>query len=277
MTQIHQQSLLQKVQATLARGETVAIIGWKGSNHNALTRKFLRSKQVSFHFELKNNLGQNTGFAMRTRFSRHASRDRLKSRGIELYPGLVTIGVIKQTFKSCEDLLVVKASQSATTVKEQPVMKDENKDASAPPPSDAPITAAKSAPTDDMSSFARAFLELARAHDGIVGIKFLARLREEHGIERNAQQLLRAGWLEPYSRPGREKIGGYKAGPKMLNLSFEEAFEPDGPVEKAEFLIAQEPSLLKEQAELASRIAEINRQLERIKKAKDILRQLDDV
>lgn len=277
-------ALTQRIRKTLESGLSVAIIGWRDSNHNQFTRKIPRTKVVFFE-ETPSTLGQSIGYAIFTKFVGHPAFVRIKGANKDrVHSVVVQMGQLRILLESCQDLFF--SLQSNVPISNAPRMEvtDTNAHKASPEQSltdmalDFLTTPKEDFKMTDMDKFCRAFLEKSRLHKNkLVGKRVLARLRVEHGIKEPAPLLSSAGWIVPVIREGVTQIGWYKAGEKMLETIEHEKFEPEDPVERARFLIAKEPEFIAERLRLEGELGNIKQKLAIIESAKALLNQIKDL
>lgn len=120
--------------------------------------------------------------------------------------------------------------------------------------------------------------------DGVGSRETNALIRSIDGLQQRPAELVRLGWLEPITREGKERIGGYNATDKLRTLAGTMVATDilDGPpagankYERAKWHIAQKPHLEAERAKLQERMAAIDASIERANRAQAWLDQADE-
>ncbi len=226
------------------------------------------------------SLPKRVGLVLMTRFMNHKVFWRIKKTK-SVYPVPIEIGRIKRILESCSDLLIP-AQRSPKVRKVRKCITIEQ--AAEVPPADHDysddvldfLTQPKEYyHMSPMDKFVAAFLATAAADaEGCVGQDILAKLRREHDIKKSTRALILAGWIVPWTRPGNRKVSYYTAGVEMLANSTHPKFEPEDPIQRAKFLIAQEDAMLAEKNKLESELKQVNQKLEQITTAKKLFEQL---
>lgn len=91
-------ALIQRVRRTLESGLSVAVIGWRDSNHDEFTRG-LSPEKVIFLDNSPGTLAEKIGLVLFTRFVRHKTVARLK-KNKEVFPHILQNGQIKTVLES---------------------------------------------------------------------------------------------------------------------------------------------------------------------------------
>lgn len=270
--------LTQRVRTTLASGLSVAVVGWRDSNHNQFSRE-LPGKKVVFFGAKPPCIGDSVGLVLFTRFVDHPVVEKIK-RKKQVYPAVIDTGQIKSILESCRDLLSppprsLSMDDGLSVIPVEPV-------GQAPPPEDEMdlavldfLTTPRRKEMTDMDTFAAEFLQNAQANGGKAGKMSLAKIIKETCPGMTSAKLARDGWIIPVTKEGRTHVSSYLPSEKLLAVVKQEQHEPDDPYERAKFLIAQKPDLLNEKDRLMSLVSEIHDKLERIETAEKVLAQLN--
>lgn len=261
-------AITRRVRKTLESGLSIAVVGWRDSNHSQFTRQLSAGEKVMFLDASARSLPEKVGFVLFTRFVSHAEFKRLK-KGKPHNAVPIDPGQIKKILESCEDLLAFPPVPVAGIVPEPLSAEPSARTASVAQTEDKVLDFAinimEEHKMSDMDHFVAAFLKAAtESRNGLVGSRTLGALRVRYNINLTAPQLEKEHWTESITQPGKMKIGWYKAGSKMSEASRQERFEPQDPIERAKFYIAQEPVFLAQQAELKARLAEVEKKLEKV-------------
>lgn len=258
----------------LKSGTTIAVVGWRDSNHNPFTRG-LSEKKVVFYDQHPHSIGDRVGLVVFTRFVDHSTVERIGKK-TPVCPGVFDTGKLKTVLESCNDLLAepVRATPEeertpveAAALPAEPEMDEKVLDFLTTPSRRNEMT--------KMHTFAKKFMELAAASDGMVGKYALGKAARDSGIEVPSSVLGKQGWLEPVISEGCKNAGRYRASDKLKALLSAPCQEPDDPYARAKFIIAQEPALQAELAALDAQIEAIRVKMERINTAKKVLEQLN--
>lgn len=271
-------ALRQSVRETISAGKAIAIIGWKDSNHSPVTRS-LPGKKFLFFENPPNNLGQNVGFVLFTRFIQHKDYGRLKARN-NCHAVALGTGMIKEIFESCKDVLALDTSVVADSVVKtnvdtvsSPGENDELLDYLTQPPKE-------KAEMSDMDKFVNAFVIGATiTHSSgckAMSSQNLIKVIKELGLCTTPRQLAVEGWVESMTKEGAKKAYWYKAGRLMQNQEDRgEKPLPESTAGRVEFLLSQETELQQEKDKLEVRLAEVERKLTMINAAKTMFAELE--
>ena len=126
-------------------------------------------------------------------------------------------------------------------------------------------------------AFARAFSQAVNGNpEGSLSKYATAKLVRDHFGEK-ALVVKYRDLLEPVARPGKKNAGSYKATSELLELATaaDRVVEPTDPIERARWLISKEKGLVTRISNLRDEIAEMERELQRITEAKNLLAQLE--
>ncbi|MDO8623844.1 MAG: hypothetical protein Q7R54_00605 [bacterium] len=263
-------AVLRRMRETLGDGYAVAIVGWRDSNHNQFTRELPADKVV---FTDDSEVPSRVHFALITRFVSHTTMAGLKKRTI-LHNAALETGEIKRLLEGCADLLAtpVRVESAASSAVVTPKI-----EVVSPLDAHHQILEYLTEPQQelsDMQKFVADFLRAAANNNGAVSTKTVAKLRDEHHIVESATLLSKTGWLVAEAGSGKQKIGWYRAGEKILAMSKGLQTEPTDPIERAKFLIAQKETLLAEQDALESQTGAVSEKLDLIEQAEELLSQL---
>ncbi len=272
-------ALTRRVHETLESGLSIAVIGWRDSNHSQFTRQLLDKKldkKIVFFSASPDILPERVGLVLMTRFIDHTVFQRIKNTK-SIHPIPIGIGQIKRILESCSDLLVpALRSPSVREVSEGTALGQAAEATLAVQDYSYEVLDFLTTPTrrhemNEMDRFIEAF-QKAADKEGFVGKKIVGRIRKENSIEEDAKVLVSAGWIVPGIRPYKKQISYYRAGPKMLATAHDlkEKLIPENPYELAKYLVAQKPAV---EAELEK----FKMKLARIETAEKVLAQLDDL
>ncbi len=285
LTEKQREALTQQVRKTLESGRSIAVVGWRDSNHGQFTRK-LPMEKVIFLGNSSKNIPEKAGLILLTRFMHHADFRKIKSeRDKDCYSKVLGTGQIKRILESCKDLLIP-APHSPVAVETPKTMATVEPIVMATPAITCPddvldfCTATRRCEMSEMDKLTRAFLSAANANPvkpGYVSRITLGQIRKECGVTENNPQLANAGWIVSEISEGKARVGWYKPGPKMLANSEHEKFEPEDPVERARFLIAQKEPILVRKAELEDEFEAVKKELARIEMAERLFGQIKEL
>lgn len=275
-------SLLKKIRCTLQSEQSVAVVGWRNSNHNKFTRSLLKDDKVFFFNASSARLPKKVGFVLFTRFVYHHEFNKLRA-GKSHWPIPIELRSIKNILNSCADLLDFSQDQNNTIGSTRD---HETAIPAAVEPLTKPIQVDKldddvldflTAPNpkekyemDNLEKLTRAFLaatELNITKPGYVGKKRLAKLRREYGVEETPPQLVKVGWIIGEVEGAHKQVGWYKPGPKMTALIAQENCEPEDKYELALHLVSQKDTILAQKKK-------IEEMLDRIETAEKVLTAL---
>jgi hypothetical protein len=259
-------ALSREVRKTLESGLSIAVVGWRDSNHSQFTRQLSACGKIIFLDASATNVPKKAGLVLFTRFVSHQEFRRLK-KGKSYHAVPVDTGRIKKIFESCEDLLVP-VPRIPVAIIISPIVTTEST-ISAPHAAQAKIdddvldllTTPRRYTMDKMEKFAAIFLTEANANrkkPGYIGKMRLGKIREECEIEESNTQLVDACWLVSEVSDGRSHVGWYKAGERMLSKDHATVSEaPDDPYEWAKWRVAQKDDVLKRKAAIDAELVEI--------------------
>ncbi len=254
-----------RVRSDLKQGKLVAVAGWRESSHDEFTRSLPADRVV---FMGMSPPPSSANFTLLTTAVTGSSRGRI-SKGRQVAPRLLEASEIKKILMECKDLLkpVPVASSQQAQAQGAPTanLPDQILDFLTQP--DKELTA--------MEQFTKAFMAAADPQ-GFVGRQVVGKLIAEHQVG-DVKDLIRQGWVVGDVRPGKQRIGRYKAGPKMLEVNEKTEVLPENSLQRAQFLIGKEPALLEGKNRLEEQLAQINAKLTQIAQAKEIFAKLDDV
>jgi hypothetical protein len=235
----------------LQSGKAIAVVGWRDSDHDSLTRN-LYANQVAFGRHKRPD--GTFGYLLVTTHITSAERGKA-TKGIRSHPTLLNPDDVKNALQQCKDLLRVAKEP------EIPFEPPEAPSPSNPPDAEEPVTEDTSTEEpgreklldllthpgttrmNSMDKFVTAFQkEAAASSDGTVGSRTLGKLVLEHKVP-NAQILLKGGFLIPITGEGKLKIGRYKAGHKMVELARQSTSLPDDPLDAMRLLVSQKPEV----------------------------------
>jgi hypothetical protein len=290
------QWLLKQIGAAHEKGQTVAIIGWRDSNHNKLTRNLPDDKFV-FYEAAPMIFPQSVGYVLMTKFVSHTQYGRVRrQRHCSKHP--LSMGVLKEAIRQ---VVLAGSSQTLTLHKDPPLtlVQDQDRGSVAPiavlqseSPAEAERSSANAATTAPASSLTkeaiRSFaLEFIRVSDGQqdktltkneTSVMLLRHFGESYKNPSRHKTL-----LEAVIREGGQRASAYRATAKLLEIaSVDLDVEPEDPFDKARWLVARLPglelrkaALVREKAEFLSRIsneiAETENQIQRSERAKEML------
>ena len=271
-------ALIREVRATLESGLSIAVVGWRDSNHDAFTRGLPKQKVIFLEASAL-NVPERAGYLLFTRFVYHTQFNRLR-KGRSHYPGTLETGEIKRLLRSCADLLLPALAQSAALPVPEGMTEVQAAEAALAVQElgddvlDFLTTPKEKHEMSEMDKFVEAFQKEAAANKEVpdaVGKKILGKLIDQIlGKAYNAQKLAKDHWIEGVRRVEGGPIGYWKAGPKMQQATKDLDQEPDDPYELAKFLVRQKPSI---EAELAK----LQKKLARVETAEKVLAQLDQL
>ncbi len=278
-------ALQQRASDALKDGRSIAIIGWKDSNHNVFTRS-LPQNRVTFFGDSPGNLSQNLGFILFTRFIAHALFERIKKAKARrhYHPIPLDIGQIKVILESCRGVLKPSMSHNATLpsaeVKTHELEHFSAEDSithdglldflTQPQPEIKEMT--------QMEKFAKAFQDSANQTAGKqVSSKTLGELRLSSGVTKTNLQLITAGWIEKVELDaGKTKAFWYRKGKLMLEgVNPEVPALPETAVGRAEALISRKPELIARKEQIAKDLQAIDATLEMIEAAEQMFSKID--
>lgn len=259
------------LQDKMGMGYVVAIIGWRDSNHDAFTRN-LPAGKVLFYERVPDIVPKRVGYALTTSFVDHSERKRLRKQ-VHTHPNLFSTGVIKRILRDAAIM------SSSSEVPPQPAMEPEMSSTVAAP-AVTPEATQGSTGSDEAGehereiAFAKAFV-IAVDHDHSRSLSkyelgaILRRIFGDRAQPSRFKHLLTAVVAE-----GNTKAGQYRATDKLLELAMSNEMEPPDPIEKAKWLIARRPSLEERHNRIQSEMRAIQKELERIGKAAELLESL---
>lgn len=269
LQEAQRKALIDRVQKTLESGRAIGVMGWRKNQHTTFTEN-LPIKKVRFYEMGKPPTDvENIGLMLLARYLGHQDSKRIPPS--ILYNITLETKEVINIFESCRDLLVVRSPVSAVQSPNQGL--EQKLEIKPDPPKDLslevyelltqPSPSRSTAMSNDMQSFTKAFCFEAngnKQHKGCVGRNVLARMRKEHGIQQTATQLVATGWLEGHVSEGLDRTGWYKPGPKMLAIDAQKdavRSPPEDSYQYAQWLVAQEPDLLKKQADIQQQLHQV--------------------
>lgn len=264
--------LLMRMRQTLEKGEIIAIVGWKASNHNEFTKGLPKEKMVFKESSQDPPLG--ASLVLMTRFVDHTFFEHLK-KGWLVHPVPLDTGKIKKLLEGCKDLLEVakplpQARIRAPTVEEGELSQfdryHEIMDFLTEPRKE----------MNEMEKFTTAFFKEAERNHGRVSTFAIGKLIREHKAPQ-PPSLIKDGWIVPEVSSGKKKIGWYRAGDKMQGLKENLEHLPEDPLERAKALIAKKPKIAAQKTELEKQIEELDGKLSLIEQAENLMRQLTNL
>ncbi len=281
----------------LNEGLTIAVVGWRNSNHDNFTRS-LDPRRFIFLDNEGRGMPRNTGYVLSTRFVQHAVWQQVQSRHIPIHPKVLQNGVIKGMLKDVRAVIRVvpvpqpqhpKAVTTPTAVPAPATSAGpvQSPSISLPPASIAVLAGGSTEGQQDKEQrFAVAFLEAVGNDPTATMSKYeAAKLLVEHfGEGHNPSQYKKL--LEGVVADGRSKVGQYRATAALIELAGRADIEPTDPTERAKWLVSREPLLqsrrhtLQEEmecrvADIKAEIATIDVTLGRVGKAKAALAALE--
>ncbi len=272
-------AIVLKVRETLESGLSIAITGWRDSNHSRFTRQ-LSAEKVIFLNSLPPTLHERVGLVLMTRFMDHTVFKRIRRTKL-IHPVPIGTGQIKDILESCSDLLIPVPCSSTVRNVPEGMTTGKATEVVAVQDYDYDVLDFLTTPKKEhyamsnMDQFAEEFLKVAAANaEGYVGKKILAKIRKESLVVEKSRTLVQAGWIVPGVRPGKKQISYYTAGKKILAASADPKFEPEDPIERAKFLIAQKDALLTQKNEMEYNLKQVYQKLEKILTAEKLFDQL---
>ncbi len=261
------EALKQRVRQILESGLAIAVLGWKASNHDDFTR-ILPSRKVLFYEEAPSSLGGTIGLALCTKFVSHTSVNRIKAGKTPVHGAILGNGVIKEIFRSCEDLFIVVPKHVVAPAPVLVLMSPTKV-----LPTVQPVeTKMEMTDAERLAKFAEAFrVEVNK--EGLVSRFRLPRLLSELGLEKTVKQIVADGWVETHKEEGKTKIGWYKAGPKLASSDSKPKVEPTDPQEKLVYLLGLEIPTRTEIADLEQKLATAKALMGRINKARGVMEE----
>lgn len=269
--------LLDSAQAALRHGGRIVVVGWKGSNHNQKTLRLEKSGKVIFAAGKRaKEVGGKTDLVILTRFVSHSHTEAMQKKGLNVYPHTVGLGIIRRVLNECTNLI------ATLTEPEAPADPDDAAEEQLPVDSLAELeqfimTTENNVETIDR--FAMRFTEEAEAHaEELVSSYTLGKILQELKMCEKPVELVKTGYLKGITLPNKKKTGWYKATPKLLErLSTNIGEEPTDPIEKAEYLLANESAIHERLREAREVVAHWETQANRVEKAKELLKQLSEI
>ncbi len=263
---------MTQIKQAIKDGLLIVIVGWKPSNHDIFTRS-LPTNRVRFFFRPPRKLPRRAGIILYTRFVSHKEIERA-GKSATTNSNILQLGELRQILRSVfADTVVVKLAFKEEEVpmkpapkKSEPVLEHRDEVRLATP----------SPRVDSLLTFAKMFLEaVGNDPDKTLG-KFrtgkLIRGAMGEVAQNIAQQLVRDGWLEPVKLEGRNRVGYYRAGAKMLEVHT--APEPTEPIQRAKWIVENEGELLARKQELLCELERLEKEIQKLNEAKDLLARL---
>lgn len=257
MSETSDLGIRNRIHKTLQQGKAVAFVGWREAFHDDFTRS-IPPERVLF---TNNNPPDSVGFVFFTTVVNVDDRIRI-SRNRPSSQTLLEHTRVRKLLAECNQELLQAAASKTEKNAEDEAGASEALDL---------LTMPQRLGKDEM--FVRAFREAALRRDGVVSTHELSALIHEHEMPA-VRQLLVDGWVLAEKAPGRERIGWYRAGPKMQEIEKRAAILPEDPFERARFILSREELLLNEKMTLEVRLDEIRASLEKIENLKRLMGQM---
>lgn len=282
-------ALVGEVTRVLERGEKVAIVGWRDSNHNSTTRRLSRSCLLEFVLQSPGHFGTSFGLVLCTKFISHSIFEALR-KGNRVYPKVLSNGIIKKVLAECSEALL-SAEEKIREAKSQPMDDLTLPVAVVPPqptPQETPVPSketemlpAEEAKTEpDMERFVQRFLEQATITGGMVGKEVLGRIRRECGLDKVTNlDLVKMGYVISVKKDGCKNAGRYRAGIMMTGQATTEHKRPESndPLSRARALVESEEAVKAEIKAIETRHEELRIELVKIERARELIAQLEDM
>lgn len=279
------EALVNRVHDTLEKGRVIAILGWMKSNHDKFTRRVQKTGKVIFYEKTPDRLGASVGFGIFRLGSTHSDFERLSIR-TDCHPTVLSHGDIKRVLKAaCQQVRhlvpVIAEEKVSSVVVPEPIVVIPT------PKLEVSTEKVQTAPEEkkmqeDVAGFMVAFMKEADKNGGLVGKNVLGDIRRAHGIKHSNADLVKAGRIVPVISKGRTKAGKYKASEKMLKEAGRQVLEvehtpSDDPFSQARAFIARGPALEEQILQLQIQLEELQKKLDQVTSAKELLKKLTDL
>lgn len=281
MVQDQEARVVQTLRAKLGNGHSIAIIGWRDSNHDSFTRA-LPMEQVRFFETAPLVMPRTVGYALFTNFVDHNQTKRVREQ-VSAHTKLFNTGCIKRILR---DAATIKAATNKPESQEKAPMATPATTTAMPQD----VAMPQSKPLAPSSQNGAAPYERTREEKGAefaldfmkaVGddpVATLSKYEVNKVLRRHFGESATASHfghlLEPVVNAGNTKAGSYKATVRLLELVTGIDVEPKDPIEKARWLISRGPKLEERRSKLQLEIQAIDSELERVKKADQLLDSL---
>jgi hypothetical protein len=271
-------NIIENLERDIREGNTLCVLGWKSSNHNTFTRSLDKADCVVFaDLSGNNNLKPlpDKAVVIVTKFVSHKHSNLLKTGRVRHHPHPLPLGDIRKILLALKPVLMGEPAPKQVNPQHTAVT---NIDQESPTLEELEqrVLSGGRAP-DKYDRFAAAFTKKAAEHpEKLVGTRTLGELIAQLELAEKPPVLVSKGLVIAVVQAGKKRIGWYKAGPeleKRLQQSISE--EPTDPLDKAAWLLEQEPEFRRKLAELSVQITFWETHLRRVDAAKELLRQIE--
>lgn len=278
MLESQKKYLLGKIKKYLREGKRIVVFGWIDGNHSPETRRYGETKRVCFKHR-KTDVSKNShDLVIFTKYVAHTDVQRINKSSSSVYQHPVGVREIRELLKSCETEIYRKAhtQQSDTdfsddlqtvVVETTPDLNDLEK-----------LLLSTEVILSEYEKLAARFAEaISTDPNQSISSHALTALLKELGFKEKTPVLAREGWFLPMKTGEMKKISRYTAGEKLKELlSVGKKEEPQDPMDKLTFLIAQKPEYQAKIDQIREQLTYWEGELARSNLAEEIYQQIQE-